>query len=233
MTPDEIQRRASELGPWVNGFEYDGVVYPRDAEVPPPRSGRAQAFFDVFPEAERILELGALEATDTVRLAARPGVSVVAIEGRAENVARAGFVAELHGLTNVRLIHADVEKFDIRSLGPFDVVLCAGLLYHLQRPWDLVRSIADVSAGLFLSTHYWGDAATTFDSQGYAVKLVHEDHPEPRTRALSETTLWFDRTSLMKALADAGFGTPEIVQERVTSTVCDIVLAARQVPAGR
>lgn len=228
MTPDEIHRRATELGPWVNGFEYDGVVYPRDTDVAPPRVGRAQAFYEIFPGATRILELGALEAADTVRLAARPGVSVVAVEGRAENVARARFVVQLHGLTNVQLVQADVERFDLGSLGRFDVVLCAGLLYHLQRPWDLIRSIAEISDGLFLSTHYWGGPATTFDSRGYTVKLVHEDHPEPRTRALSETTLWFDRTSLLKALADAGFGTPEVLHEHATSTVCDIVLAAHR-----
>ncbi|MEV0005607.1 class I SAM-dependent methyltransferase [Micromonospora sp. NPDC050980] len=228
MRPDEIQRRATELGPWVNGFEYDSVTYPRDTQVAPPRVGRALPFFDVFPDATRILELGALEGADTIRLASRPGVTVVAVEGRADNLSRASFVLGLHGLTNVRLVHADVEQFDLRSLGRFDVVLCTGLLYHLQRPWDLLRSIADVSDGLFLSTHYWGDADTTFDTEGYVVKLVHEDHPEPRTRALTETTLWFDRPSLLKALTDAGFGTPQVINERVAPSVCDIVLAARR-----
>jgi SAM-dependent methyltransferase len=233
VTPDDmqrrIQRRAAELGPWVNAFEYDGAVYPADPHVPPPRAGRAQGFFNSFPKAKRILELGALEGADTVRLARRPGVSVVAVEGRPENLSRAGFVIELHGLTNVRLVQGDVEQMDLRSLGDFDVVLCAGLLYHLQRPWDLLRSVADVSDGLFLSTHYWGDSSLTHEANGYALKLVHEDHPEPRTRALTETTQWFDRPSLMKALKDVGFGASEIVHERTTPTVCDIVLATHVV----
>jgi hypothetical protein len=224
-----IQARAVELGPWVNSFEYGGKLFPSpdgSGSSLAPRAGRAQAFFDVFPDARRILELGSLEGADTVRLAQRPGTNVVAVEGRADNVARAEFVVGLHGLRNVTLVHADVESVDLAALGAFDAVLCAGLLYHLQEPWRLLATLGAMTTGLFVSTHYWG-GETDRREGGYAVKIVHEDHPEPRTRALTPTVLWFDRASIFQALTDAGLDDVQIVAERRTREVCDIILAAR------
>lgn len=241
MDVEEIHNRARELGPWVNSFEYDGVVYPlaghgsvscSQANDLQPRRGRAQAFWDVFPHARRILELGALEGADTVRLARRQGTTVVAIEGRADNIARAEFVIDLHQLANVRLVVADVETFDFDSVAPVDAVLCTGLLYHLQQPWRLLRSVGTITDCLFLSTHYWGDTNKMAMSNGYKVKLVHEDHPETQTRALTKTVYWFDRTSLLLAIQDAGFDSLEILNEHTSDTVCDIIIACRRTRDG-
>ncbi|HUZ26348.1 MAG TPA: class I SAM-dependent methyltransferase [Streptosporangiaceae bacterium] len=231
----EVQRRARELGPWVNAFEYQGNLFPKDegldGETPlQPRRGRAQAFFEAFPDARRILELGSLEGADTVRLARHPGTDVVAVEGRAEHVARARFVAGLHDLANARFVHADVETFDLTSLGCFDAVLCAGLLYHLQEPWSLLTTLAAMTEHLFLSTHYWGGDGTVQD-RGFAIKMVTESHPEPRTRALAQTVRWFDRDSLFRAIREAGFNRIDVLDERRTDTVCDLVAACYRPPA--
>ncbi|CAK7284860.1 class I SAM-dependent methyltransferase [Streptomyces misionensis] len=236
MNVDEIQRKALELGPWVNSFEFDGTTYPlsdrknaANAELPaPPRKGRAQAFFEVFPDTRHILELGALEGADTVRLARRPGTAVVAVEGRADNLARAEFIIGLHQLANVELMCADVETLDFEALGTFDAVLCAGLLYHLQEPWKLLHQLAKITDRLFISTHYWGGAGTERAADGYTVKLVREEHPEPRTRALTETVLWFDRESLLHAIKDAGFDAVNILHDAPTATVCDMIVACHR-----
>lgn len=229
----EIQRQALQLGPWVNAFEYKGMLFPlrdssRGGTVPPPRGGHTGTFFQMFPDARRILELGSLEGADTVRLARRPHTSVVAVEGRAENVARARFVVDLQELSNVTLLHADVETFDLASLGRFDAVLCTGLLYHLQRPWDLLATLSMMTDKLLLWTHYWGGDDTTVDERGYVTKIVHEDHPEPRTRALSRTVRWLDRPSLFRTLLDAGFGQVIVLNEQSTGPVCGLLAACRR-----
>ncbi|MCX4666482.1 methyltransferase domain-containing protein [Streptomyces sp. NBC_01381] len=241
MNVDEIQHEALELGPWVNRFEFDGRTYPRldhaqtaeEESAAPPRKGRAQAFFDVFPDAKQILELGALEGADTVRLACRPGTSVLAVEGRADNLSRGEFITGLHQLANVEWMCADVETLDFEALGTFDAVLCAGLLYHLQEPWRHLREIAKITDRLFISTHYWGGTGTMAGPDGHTVKLVHEEHPEPRTRALTETVLWFDRESLLQAIRDAGFDGMNILHDVQTDTVCDMIVACHRTSPSR
>jgi hypothetical protein len=235
LNRQEIQRRVDELGPWVHAFEFDGVRYFDSGERPvyladqaTPRSRRTQPFYDVFPGARRILELGALEAADTVALAGRPGTEVVAIEGRAENLRRAEFVVELHGLTNVRFVLGDVEADDLSALGRFDAVVCSGILYHVQRPWELLAAIAAVTDNVFIWTHYWGDLSTTVDRGGYQVKVVQEQFVEPRLRGLSPVSLWFTESSLFQALADNGFTDVETVAEAGDGPIREITVAARK-----
>lgn len=231
MERDDVRHRVEELGPWVNEFSFEGIRYARGSKLAYPLSqypdDRARDFFAAFPDVQKILELGALEGADTLALSRYPGVSIVALEGRAANLRRAEFVLGLHGVRNVELRLADVETVDFAALGRFDAVLCAGLLYHVRRPWALLRDVAQVTDRLYLSTHYWGSSAHLGDLDGYAVKPVREDHPEPQARGLSVDVRWLDRGSLMKALADAGFGEIEVASERTSEQVCDLVAVCR------
>lgn len=237
LDPREIQRRVDELGPWVHAFEFDGVRYFDSVERPVYlagtdhaglRSRRTQPFYDAFPQARRILELGALEAADTVPLASRPGTEIVAIEGRAENLRRAEFVVDLHGLTNVRLVLADVEAGDLGAFGRFDAVVCSGILYHVGRPWELLAAIAAITDNVFIWTHYWGDPDTTVEHGRYRVKEAREQFVEPRLRGLNAVSLWFDESSLFAALADCGFTEIETIAEDGDGPVREITLAARK-----
>lgn len=231
MESDEIRRRVEELEPWVNEFSFEGIRYATGSQLDyllrEHPNDRARAFFAAFPNARRILELGALEGADTLALSRHPEVSILAIEGRESNLCRAEFVLELHEVSNVTFQLDDVETVNFAALGTFDAVLCAGLLYHVQRPWALLQEIARVTDRLYLSTHYWGSPANAVDVDGYAVKLVHEDHPEPQTRGLSVNVRWLDRSSLMKALADAGFDEVEVLHERTSDEVSDLVAVCR------
>jgi len=234
MDRAEIQRRAKELEPWVNGFEYEGIRYAEGSDhgylLSQDPADRARAFYAAFPGATRILELGALEGADTLALARRPGASIVGLEGREENLRRAEFVLEVHGVTNVDLRVADVETLDFAALGRFDAVLCAGLMYHVREPWALLKDIARVSAGIYLSTHYWGSYEGLETLDGYSVKHVREEHPEPQARGLSVNVRWLDRASLFAALQNAGFTEVEVLHERKSSEVCDIVVVGRTRP---
>jgi SAM-dependent methyltransferase len=232
MNREEIGRRALELEPWVNGFEYEGVRYTQGSEfgyllsqVP---EDRARSFFANFPGARRVLELGALEGADTLAMSRHPGTTVLALEGREDNARRAQFVLEVHGATNAEVRQADVETLDFPALGRFDAVLCAGLLYHVQEPWTLLKNIAQVTDNLYLSTHYWGSGDGLGTLDGFSVKPVREEHPEPQARGLSVDVRWLDRASLTQALADAGFGTVEVLHERTSPEVCDIIAVCRK-----
>jgi FkbM family methyltransferase len=73
------------------------------------------------------------------------GCEVVALDGRPENIAE---LRRRH--PTVRAIVGDVETFDLRSLGRFDIVHCLGLLYHLENPLAALKNLHRVCDGVLL-----------------------------------------------------------------------------------
>ncbi len=81
----------------------------------------------------RIADLGCNEGLYACEFALR-GARVVGIEGREANIAKAAFAKEALGLDRLELVQADVRSLGRGAHGGFDVVLCWGLLYHLDTP---------------------------------------------------------------------------------------------------
>jgi len=101
----------------------------------------------------RIVDLGPLEGGHAAELI-RYGFDVTCIEGRAENCAKLQWLKEqLPKGSAMTIIHDDV--WNIEKYGKFDVVLCAGLLYHLDRPVEFIKLITGCAKeAVILSTHY-------------------------------------------------------------------------------
>jgi SAM-dependent methyltransferase len=95
-------------------------------------------------EQLRVLDLACLEGQLAIEFALH-GSSVLAIEGREANLAKAQFAAEILGLSNIEFRLDDVRNLDPDKHGYFDVVLCAGILYHLDSP-DVMEFLERVSA---------------------------------------------------------------------------------------
>jgi len=76
------------------------------------------------------------------------GLDVHAFDGRIENIeeARTRF-------PRISFAQGDVENPEIRKLGEFDLVLCFGLLYHLENPFSAIRNLRAVTRkGLLLES---------------------------------------------------------------------------------
>jgi 2-polyprenyl-3-methyl-5-hydroxy-6-metoxy-1,4-benzoquinol methylase len=87
----------------------------------------------------RIADLGCNEALYACEFALR-GAAVVGIEGREANIEKARFARDALGLDRLELVQADVRELSRQLHGGFDVVLCWGLLYHLDTP-DVFRFV--------------------------------------------------------------------------------------------
>jgi protein-L-isoaspartate O-methyltransferase len=238
MTEEELERKIEALGPWVYGFRYRGKVwgttsrYAAQKPIEPVIGNRIKSFFELFPDARRVLELGGMEGIDTFQLASREGVEVVSVEGRLENVRKAEFLNGLYGFGNIRFVHADLESYDPRPLGDFDAVMCSGILYHLEKPWTLIQRLSQVTGRIFIWTHYWASAEGTEVVDGYRVKHVDENYPESLLNGLSEHSRWFTLDSLTQALRDSGFVNinvlrqkPSLPGEESHKHVCDVTMA--------
>ncbi len=153
---NELASDFARLAPWVFKFRINGADY--GGEISAVEDERLEQFFRFAPKAARILELGSLEGAHTVQLAARTGVTdVVAIEGRAANIAKAELVQRSLGVANATFVLANLEKADLASYGRFDAVFCSGLLYHLPEPWKLIQALPHAAPKLFVWTHYSDD----------------------------------------------------------------------------
>jgi SAM-dependent methyltransferase len=73
------------------------------------------------------------------------GFQVVGVDGRAENVAEA---QRRH--PDIPFHVANVEDFSVTQLGRFDLVLCFGLLYHLENTFAAIRNLYALTAKVLL-----------------------------------------------------------------------------------
>jgi tRNA (mo5U34)-methyltransferase len=70
----------------------------------------------------------------------RSGLSTVAFDGREENIAEAR-----RRFPGIEFHVNDVESDEVEKLGKFDLVLCFGLLYHLENPLRAIRNLESMT----------------------------------------------------------------------------------------
>jgi SAM-dependent methyltransferase len=165
----------------------------------------------------RVLDLACLEGMYALELARR-GARVTGIEGREQNLEKARFAARALGL-DVDLRLGDVRSLSRREHGEFDVVLCLGILYHLDSPdvFELVERIGGVCRrALVVDTAVARGADETLVRDGYAYRAERlAEHDPASTADERRQALWssldnpsavaFTRPSLETLLARTGF----------------------------
>jgi hypothetical protein len=162
MTPDEIKHRANLLIPWHRIFVSRSGVRFGDGHVPIDTEKTTyvrQCIETLGGTVKSAVDLGSYEGYHSIQLAEFPGMErVVGLEGRARNVAKATLVNESLGYDKVHFHQYDLEqagRVPLPEPGPFDLVFCAGVLYHLSQPWEAVRWMAEACTKyLFVDTHY-------------------------------------------------------------------------------
>lgn len=227
MDRDEIVRRREEIearyGPWTAheidlgqgirtlGYEFEADKLARIVQIVTDLSRQPI-------EHLRVLDLGCLEGGYAIELARR-GARVVAVEGREANLGKARFAAEVLALDRLELVLDDVRNLSVERWGSFDVVLCLGLLYHLDAPacFELVHRMAEVATRLVVIDTYVGIASLepfTHAGRTYWGRSIREHEPDaPAEERLADRwasldnpkSVWLAKNSLLDLLADAGF----------------------------
>lgn len=156
----------------------------------------------------RVLDLACLEGLYGLEFAMH-GAEVVATEGRESNAERVRYAA-----TQLKPGSFEISVEDVRELGPethgtFDLVLCMGILYHLDaedvfRLAMAVASCTDRMAIFRTAVGLSGERRESFGGKEYRGFTYHE----PNTGWSSienHTSFWPTRASLLNLLAEAGF----------------------------
>ena len=234
MTRDEVQARhaaiVAQYGEWSYDIPLTHDVWTRGNEgIPHTRLRRLlQAVVDLAGkplDACRILDLACLEGQYAIECA-RQGATVMGLEAREANLVKARFAKEVLQLSHLEFVQDDVRNLSIETYGEFDVVLCSGILYHLDTPdvFDLIRHTYEVTERLVVvDTHVSlrPNLAVAFARETYHGERLAERHAvagdgsskasePPTTKELwasvgNEASFLFSRPSLLNALASAGF----------------------------
>jgi len=168
----------------------------------------------------RVLDLACMDGLSSIEFAMQGAKEVIGIEGRANPVECANFAKESLGLKNLTFYHDDVRNVTKEKYGTFDVVLCLGILYHLDIPdmFHFAKNISRIASDLaIIDTHFVfiSKHEAEFEEKKYHGNYAFEHYPtssmEDRMRYGFETSLdneksfWLTKTSLCNLLINVGF----------------------------
>ncbi|MEA2333263.1 MAG: hypothetical protein QOH58_3401 [Thermoleophilaceae bacterium] len=167
-------------------------------------------------EGLRVLDLGAGGGEIAAELTLH-GATVVAVEGRRANADAIRSLRDRRGLA-FEVLEADVRALDWDALGEFHVIVCSGLLYHLELAdvLALVRKARAASPLLLVDTEVaWGPVEQRSAGGRSYAGMPFAEHDPGSTPAEREgarlasldnlESFWLTRDSLHALLHDAGF----------------------------
>jgi 2-polyprenyl-3-methyl-5-hydroxy-6-metoxy-1,4-benzoquinol methylase len=166
----------------------------------------------------RIVDLACLEGQYAIEFA-RHGSQCVAIDGRETNLEKARFAKRALNLENLTLALDDVRNLSKDKYGTFDVVLCLGILYHLDGPsvLGLLERIGQVCTGIAVFDTYVSIAQKcSYSFQGkeyWGRDIVEHSSTASKDEKLRDlwasldnaTSFWITKNSLLNALRVLGF----------------------------
>lgn len=155
-----IRAKIDSYPRWHYEFELRGEKTPVH---PPTRANahrqRMRYFLDPLMEVcggslkgKRVLDLGCNAGFWALEALERGADFVLGIDGRDMHVDQAEFVFEVKEIdsSKYKFEEANIFDFDYSSWDKFDIVLCLGLMYHINRPVELMETIARVNDDICL-----------------------------------------------------------------------------------
>jgi hypothetical protein len=228
MTVNLIERNRSRIiekyGPWsAHNIHLGGDVYTISNKIAGDEIKLRRILQSVSDIARkplqslRILDLACLEGLYAVEFA-RHGARVVGIEVREANIQKARFAKEVLALENLDFVQDDVRNLSEAKYGQFDVVLCLGILYHLDVPdvFSFLQRMSEVCrAFTVIDTHVGSSERSHVHENRVYWGSTYNEHamdaaPDHKTKQLwasidNPVSFWFTRPSLFNALSHVGF----------------------------
>lgn len=165
----------------------------------------------------KVLDLACLEGYSAIEFARR-GATSIGIDIRPGHLHKARALASALSLDNVSFVEDDVRNVTAAKYGEFDIVICSGILYHLDTPdvFHFVRNIAGCCRRLMVidtSFAMQSDRTVEFDGMEYHGRDAPEHNPgdDPETKRRrgwasidNETSLYLTKPSLINLMTTSG-----------------------------
>ena len=166
----------------------------------------------------RILDLACLEGLFGIECA-RHGAEVTFLDAREENLKKVEFVTQSLNLTKVNIVLDDVRQISSAKYGNFDVILCFGIFYHLDKSdlFDFVRRMYEMcNCFVFFDTQIALNINEAFDENNVSYfGKSYLEHRKDATENEMKSDLWksignkysfkMTKVSLVRLLNNIGF----------------------------
>jgi SAM-dependent methyltransferase len=129
---------------------------------------------------------------DFSKFMSEQGFQVVALDGREENIQEGQ-----RRYPEITFRTADAEELSVSEIGTFDLVLCFGLLYHLENPFRTIRSLHSLTKQILLVE------GMCVPSEQATMELLDEKAGEDQ--GFSNVAFYPSELCLIKMLYRAGF----------------------------
>ncbi len=120
------------------------------------------------------------------------GLDVQAFDGRESNINEAR-----QRYPEISFRQGDIEDSGITHLGSFDLVLCFGLLYHLENPLRAIRHLHSLTGKVLL--------LESMCLPTYELQVLLREEPDSVDQSLTDLAFYPSEGSIVKMLFRAGF----------------------------
>ncbi|MGE3539087.1 MAG: TIGR04290 family methyltransferase [Candidatus Tectimicrobiota bacterium] len=135
LTPEQIQQRVHELGPWFHNLNLRGVHTAPGHFLGDYPAVKWRRFAEAIPadlRGKTVLDIGCNGGFYAIEMKRRGAQRVLGIDCDARYLAQARFAAEVSG---VDVEWQQLSVYEVARLGErFDLVLFMGVFYHLRHP---------------------------------------------------------------------------------------------------
>jgi hypothetical protein len=169
---------------------------------------------------QRILEIGPLEGHHSIILEKMGVRQNIAIESRTENLEKCDRIKQKYHLEHTEFVQYDLEKLYKGEVtpnfkGPFDLVFCLGVLYHLPDPGHGLEWMRSQGTTLFLGTHYSSGNTKSIDyvykGKVYKASQAREGGITDPVSGMSLASLHLYEDDLLRLIHDAGYSTVSVL----------------------
>ena len=150
----EVDRDPAWMYTWELGGRRFPVLAPMLESVHATRAalleGPVRETLAAAGPSARALDLACCEGWFSQRLLDWGAHEVLGVDIRAQSIRRAELVRDHLGLDAARLRFRTADVLDLvpEDIGRFDVVLCLGLVYHVEHPMGVLRGARSLTRGL-------------------------------------------------------------------------------------
>jgi SAM-dependent methyltransferase len=221
MATQDIETKIASFPAWHYEFDLGGSRTTISAEGGNRnrQEQRARYVFDPLTRAfagslagKRVLDLGCNSGYFALQAIERSCDFVLGVDGRQMHVDQANFVFAEKGVESdrYRFIAGDATSEDLGQWGPFDIVLCLGLLYHVSDPGGLIERIAQLNTGALVVD------TTLLPLPGRLLQL-HREQPEDPRFAVREQFVAIPTRQAVTAMSRAAGYSVAALRPRFTS----------------
>jgi tRNA (mo5U34)-methyltransferase len=209
MDTEVLRERVASFPRWHYQFDLQGVTTPIfDPGHINRHEQRVRYFFDPLVnlfdgslKGKRVLDLGCNAGFWSLKAIEAGCDYVLGIDGRQMHVDQANLVFETNQVDKTRYEFriGNASTDDFSSEGPFDIVLCLGLLYHVSKPVELLERVAAVNTDVLLI-----DTGVS-KTGGASMRVHHEPLDEPRNSVDYEMVFIPSRRSVIELASSLGY----------------------------